>query len=223
MNTTFKFSSDERALAQRWIDALKHTRSNYHDRATMFIVAAAPNSYVPLYRLQWWQAAAFPLLYRRLKALQAQICVQTEILEPKLMSADTALRKIEFADKVASPLHCLNLRSKVLSHNFSPWAVRQAFNSAALAKKGPVLALRPQPVWMYVVATSMMWAAIAALLFMFAATFLDALDPKLSPQNLGWLFIGMNVCIALAGIGFVLGPQWKLGQQVIEKLIHAGD
>jgi hypothetical protein len=223
MNTPSNVSADDRALAQRWIDALKHTRSNDHDRSTLFSVAAAPNSYVPLYRLQWWQAAAFPFLCRRLRALQAQICVETAILEPKLMSADTTLRKIEFADKVASPLYCLNLRSKVLFQNLSPWAVRQAFNSAALAKKGPVLALRPQPAWIHVAATSVMWAAIAAFLFMFGATFLDALDPKFSPQSLGWLFIGMNLCVALSGIGYVLGPQWKLGQQVIEKLMHAGD
>ena len=208
-------------LRSRWMQSIRHTRSQSEDRTTLNTIVATPNFYVPTYCPQRWQTAVFPILCKRLKRYRSKIAISSPITDPNLVSAESVLGDLEFGGKVESPLFRLHLRRKIVSYNFSPWAVRQAFNSAALKRRGAVLALRRQPSWLYRVATFLMWAAVSIFVCLFGITFIDVLHPKLTQQSIKLLFLCLNACVALMSISYTLGPQWKRGQEVLEKLIGA--
>lgn len=201
------------------MQGIRCTRSQSEDRSTLNTVAATPNFYVPTYRPEKWQTAAFPVLCRRLNRFKSKVDLLTPISDPNLACAESVLSNLEFGGKVESPLFRLHLRKKIVSYGFSPWTVRQAFNSVALKRQGSGLSLRRQPAWIYRTGTFMMWTALSTFVFLFGITFIDALHPSLAQQTINHLLIGLNVCIALTTMSYTLGPQWKRGEEVLEKLI----
>jgi hypothetical protein len=183
------------------------------------MIAATPNFYVPTYQPKMWQEAVFPILCKRLNQYKSKIELETSLADPNLAYAESILSQIEFDGKVDSPLARLRLRKNIVSYGFSSWTVRQAFNSIALRRQGSVLSLRRQPSWIYLSGAFLMWTSASTFVFLFGITFIDALHPSLAQQSLNHLFIGLNVCIALTAMSYTLGPQWKRGQEVLEKLI----
>jgi len=206
-------------LRSRWMQSIRHTRSQSEDRPILNTIVASPNFYVPNYDPKAWQTAVFPVLCSRLNRYRSKIALSSPNYDPNLTSAESILGDIEFGGKVQSPIFRMHLRKKIISNNFSPWAIRQAFNSAALKQRGTALDLRLQPPWIYYVATFVMWAAIAAFVCFFGITFIDVLHPKLTQKSINLLFVYLNACLAMMAISYTLGPQWKRGQEVLEKLI----
>lgn len=203
------------------MQSIRHTRSQNEDRSNLNMIAATPNFYVPTYQPKRWQEAAFPILCRRLNRYKSKIGFETPLADLNLAYAESILSQIEFDGKVDSPLARLRLRKNIVSYGFSPWTVRQAFNSIALKRQGSVLSLRRQPSWIYILATLMLWAAAFGFLGLFAIVCIDALHPKLAQQSLNLIFFKLNACIVFMAISYTLGPQWKKGQEVIEKLIKS--
>lgn len=208
-------------LRSQWMQSIRHTRSQNEDRSNLNMIAATPNFYVPTYQPKRWQEAAFPILCRRLNLYKSKIGLATPLADKNLACAESILSQLEFGGKVVSPLTRLRLRKNIVSHGLSSWAVRQAFNSIALKRQGSVLSLRRQPSWVYKSGALLMWTAASTFVFLFGIAFIDALHPSLAQQSLNHLFIGLNVCIALTAMSYTLGPQWKQGQEVLEKLIKS--
>jgi hypothetical protein len=206
-------------LHSRWMQSIRYTRSQNEDRSNLNMIAATSNFYVPTYQPKRWQEAAFPILCRRLNLCKSKIGLATPLADPNLACAESILSQLEFGGKVVSPLTRLRLRKNIVSHGLSSWAVRQAFNSIALKREGSVLSLRRQPSWIYWSGACLMWTAASMFVFLFGITFIDALHPSLTQESLTHLFIGLNACTALMAMSYTLGPQWKQGQEVLEKLI----
>lgn len=201
------------------MQSIRYTRSQNEDRSNLDMIAATPNFYVPTYQPKRWQEAAFPILCKRLNQYKSKIGLETPLADPNLAYAESILSQIEFDGKVDSPLARLRLRKSIVSHGFSPWTVRQAFNSIALKRQGSVLSLRRQPSWIYRTSKFLMWAAGSTFLLLFGITLIDVFNLSLTQQTLNHLLVGLNVCIALTTVSYTLGPQWKQGQEVLEKLI----
>jgi hypothetical protein len=208
-------------IRSRWMQSIRDTRSQNEDRSNLNMIAATPNFYVPTYQPKIWQKATFPILCKKLNQYKSKIRLATPLADQNLACAESILSQLEFGGKVVSPLTRLRLRKNIVSHGLSSWAVRQAFNSIALKRQGSVLSLRRQPSWIYRSSAFLMWTAASTLVFLFGITFIDTLHPRLAQESINHLFIGLNACIALTAMSYTLGPQWKLGQEVLEKLIES--
>lgn len=146
----------------------------------------------------------------------------TPLADPNLTFAESILSKLEFGDKVVSPQARLRLRKNIVSHGLSSWDVRQAFNSLALKRQGSVLLLRRQPLWLYRFCTFLMWAFVSAFVVLFGTAIIQVMQPSLGQQSLDYLFYGLNLCVVFTAMLYTLGQHWKLGQEVLDKLIEPG-
>ena len=208
-----------REAADRWLNALRHTKTAEQNALILCQTSSAPDLYVRFFKIKFWLKVVFPLANWRLYRALSMSARNSSASDSALLSAEKTLGFFEFGDKIDSPLERMSVRKRILFHNLSTWSVRQAFFSLALKSDTSGLVIRPQPKWVFWSATTSFYLSAAVWLGLMLSLIYDIFIPKFSQYELAIIcFLTQFLCIF--GLAcYRLGPQWNKGELVLRKLL----
>ncbi len=201
--------------AERFIGSIQALGSS---RQANLLALSSDLVYELNYQLDWWQKLFFPVLSCRLIGLQLQVC-QDGLADYRLqVNLRRTVAQLEFGDK-APPGHLAQVvRQKILSHQFTNWRVRQAFNSKALKKSKDGLQIQHQPTLLSKTANVACWIFGILSSVLLIILLQDAfVAPTIRVPYAHFSFV-IHSSVLATGFFFQIGKQWTNGATVMQEI-----